>query len=1065
MTRRKRLILITTAVISSLILAIAPIANQGTSVQAAGPTWTKYTGDVTLDSQKYVTDSWVIKDGSTYRMWYTHGKTDLTISTLRGELGGLNLDDIIDDLANTDLEELLDDLAALDADAVLDFLDATTTVIGYATSTNGIDWTMRDDEVLAGGSSGLWSSVGLPCVVKDGSTYEMWYTRGETDLTRATLQDILDDLDGTAAVRKAAILDLLDSMETVIGYATWDGDTNDYDWTVVDSEVLAGDGNWFDSVADPSVIKNSTTDYQMWYTQVKADLDRDDLGNVLSDTGDFDADDMMDLLDGTSTVIGYATSANGTTWTVQNAEALAGNPGGLWESVGNPSVIKNSATDYDMWYTNVATDLDRSAFADVLGEIRDLDLPAFLDTIASGDLTGFLDELATLDVTDLKALLSDTSTQIGYATWNGVADDWTVSDADDLTGSSTDIWSSVGAPTVVKFNSSYKMWYTQGIDSLTVGNLLDILQGTNLSLGYAYYPPVGDGDGGGGGPEDYADIDPGDAADELGDMDADDAADILGEMDADDANDILVEMDPDDADDILVEMDSGDAADVLEEMVGDGNADNAADIVDNMVEDGNADNAADIFDDMVEDGNAADASDIMEEMDTDNLEDIIPNMSVDGLTDTLPGLTPDTLYDIDPQVLFDSFYVDGVAQVPTEQLLDENPPLPPPGAGPPVVIYTTPSGARYLAIRTWAGDWVWVMGTPPPIEQLMIKTKTALENVETIVEIFEDYPPGVKARLPSEQVAFAYFTITFENATPEDIEMGHIKFRVDQEWLEDNSIHKWSVFLYRYDPELKQWIALPTKRVDEDSSYVYYTSPIPQFSTFAISGSEDIPSANFKVSNLTINPTDAKTGQDITITADITNLTNSTETYVATLWIDNTMEAAQDVSIDANQTKAVLFTVTRDVAGSYEVRLDRFFDSFNVTEVEKAPAAFATSNLTITPAEVDTGEEVTISILVTNTGDLSGSYQVTLKIDAEVVGTKQVTLDGGASETVTFTTTRDIPGTYSVTIDGQTGTFGVLAVEVPPPEVIRWWRIAIIITAVTLAVVIPLVIRRRRMLA
>lgn len=348
----------------------------------------------------------------------------------------------------------------------------------------------------------------------------------------------------------------------------------------------------------------------------------------------------------------------------------------------------------------------------------------------------------------------------------------------------------------------------------------------------------------------------------------------------------------------------------------------------------------------------------------------------------------------------------------------------------------------------------------------MIKTKQALENVETIVEIFEDYPPGVEERLPAEQVAFAYFTIDFENAAPEDIEMGHIKFRVNQEWLEDNSIHKWSVILSRYDPELKGWISLPTKRVDEDSSYVYYTSPVSQFSTFAISGSEDMPTANFEISNLAINPTDAKTGQDITITADITNISNSAETYVATLWIDNTMEAAQDVSINANQTKAVLFTVTRDVEGSFEVRLDRLFESFDVTEVEKAPAAFATSNLIMTPAEVNAGDEVTISMLVTNTGDLSGSYDVTFKIDAVVVGTKQVTLDGGTSETVTFTTTRDIPGTYSVTIDGLTGTFEVIEVAVPPPpEVIRWWRIAIIITAVTLAIVIPLVIRRRRMMA
>jgi len=994
-----------------------------------------------LDTELYVTDAWVIKDGSTYKMWYTHGKTDLSIAELRDGLGNLNIDDIIYDLANQDLEELLNDLAALNASAILDFFDATSTVIGYATSTDSKNWTIQDTEVLNGSSTGLWSSVGLPCVIKDGSTYKMWYTSGATDLTRTTLQAILDDMDRDADARKTAILDLLDSMHTVIGYATWDGDTSDYDWTVVDEEVLAGDGNWFNSVADPSVIKNSDTDYEMWYTHGDTDLDRDDLGNVLTDTANFDIDTMMDLLDNTGTVISYATSTNGTTWTVQNTEALAGDTGGLWDSVANPSIIKNSDTDYEMWYTNTTTDLDRNGFSSILGEILELDIPGFLNTLGSGNLDELINSLKNdLDTEDLENLLSNSNTRIGYATSTD-GSTWTVDDADDLTGSSTNIWSSIGAPSVLKEGDSYEMWYTQGIDDLTVGNVLDILQGTSLSLGYAYYSPSTPG-GGGIVTEDYADMDPEDAADELADMDPEDAADILGEMGSDDAADIVGEMDSNDAADILGEMGSDDAADIMEEL-------------------GSSD-AADILEDM----GVADAVDTMEEIATDSLEGIIPNMSVDTLTDTLPGLTPDKLYDIDTQVLFDALTVDGVLQVPTEQLLGEDPPVPPAGATPPVVVYTTPSGARYLAVRTWAGEWAVAMGTPEPIDQLMIKTKQALENVETILEVFDERPQEITVKLPTGQIAMAYFSIDFENAAPEDIEIGHITFKVDQDWLEDNSIHKWSVVLSRYDPELEQWIALPTKRVDEDSSYVYYTSPITHFSYFAISGSEDLPAVNFNVSNLATNPTDAKTGQDITITADITNLSNKAGTYVATLWIDNTIEAAQYVSINANQTKAVLFTVIRDVEGSYDVRLDRFFESFNVTEIEKAPAAFTTSNLIITPAEINAGDEVTISTLVTNTGDLSGTYQVTLKIDAIVVGTSQVTLDGGASEMVTFTTTRDVAGTYSVTIDGLTGTLKVKEAAIPPsPEAIRWWRIAIIITAVTIAIVVPLVIRRRRMMA
>ena len=39
------------------------------------------------------------------------------------------------------------------------------------------------------------------------------------------------------------------------------------------------------------------------------------------------------------------------------------------------------------------------------------------------------------------------------------------------------------------------------------------------------------------------------------------------------------------------------------------------------------------------------------------------------------------------------------------------------------------------------------------------------------------------------------------------------------------------------------------------------------------------------------------------------------------------------------------------------------------------PAKFEVSNLTVSPSEVEPGEEVTISATVTNIGDESGSYR------------------------------------------------------------------------------------------
>ncbi len=98
------------------------------------------------------------------------------------------------------------------------------------------------------------------------------------------------------------------------------------------------------------------------------------------------------------------------------------------------------------------------------------------------------------------------------------------------------------------------------------------------------------------------------------------------------------------------------------------------------------------------------------------------------------------------------------------------------------------------------------------------------------------------------------------------------------------------------------------------------------------------------------------------------------------------------------------------------------------------PASFTTSDLSISPTEVDIGQSVAISILVTNTGDIIGSYEASLKIDNAVVDTRTVTLAGGASQTVTFTIAEDTAGTHTVDVNGLAGTLIVKTASAPEEE-------------------------------
>jgi len=385
------------------------------------------------------------------------------------------------------------------------------------------------------------------------------------------------------------------------------------------------------------------------------------------------------------------------------------------------------------------------------------------------------------------------------------------------------------------------------------------------------------------------------------------------EMTTEEAVSAISEMTAEEAAELLEELSTSQAADVIEQI----DAETAADIIESL----NADIAADILGEV----DIKKVIEIFDRLTAIKLGQIIPDMREASLTDILPEISIDKLYSIQPSVLFKS-----LPGVPVEQLIPEVQPQPATGLDDPIEIFSTATGAKYLATRTLAGEWVKVVGTPAPLEQLLILTNKALTDVGTTLEISEKQPPAALVMLPEEQVVNAYFTIDFENATSDDIDLGHLTFMVEKEWLEQNSLHKWSIMLHRYDPESSSWIAIPTKRIKEDDTYIYYTTVITHFSTFAISGSQELPQLNFEVANIDITPSEAETDEVVTITADITNTSDSSATYVATLWIDRTISAGKDVKVEAGKTETVSFTTSKSEEGNYEIRIDRLLDSLTV---------------------------------------------------------------------------------------------------------------------------------------
>lgn len=105
-------------------------------------------------------------------------------------------------------------------------------------------------------------------------------------------------------------------------------------------------------------------------------------------------------------------------------------------------------------------------------------------------------------------------------------------------------------------------------------------------------------------------------------------------------------------------------------------------------------------------------------------------------------------------------------------------------------------------------------------------------------------------------------------------------------------------------------------------------------------------------------------------------------------------------------------------------------------------------NLAISPESAVEGENVVISVEVTNAGVLGEPEQVELKVNGEVVDRVTVTIKPGETKTVSFTVSEK-KGTYEVEIGGLTGSFDV--VEPPegiPPEGIPIWTIALAVIVI-----------------
>jgi uncharacterized membrane protein len=89
---------------------------------------------------------------------------------------------------------------------------------------------------------------------------------------------------------------------------------------------------------------------------------------------------------------------------------------------------------------------------------------------------------------------------------------------------------------------------------------------------------------------------------------------------------------------------------------------------------------------------------------------------------------------------------------------------------------------------------------------------------------------------------------------------------------------------------------------------------------------------DFRLSNLEINPTEINTGENVVITATITNAGGTQGSYTAELKIDGVTDQNEKFTIPAGTGYMLVFKISKDLPGTYIVTLGDLTGQFSVKE-------------------------------------------------------------------------------------------------------------------------------------
>ena len=197
--------------------------------------------------------------------------------------------------------------------------------------------------------------------------------------------------------------------------------------------------------------------------------------------------------------------------------------------------------------------------------------------------------------------------------------------------------------------------------------------------------------------------------------------------------------------------------------------------------------------------------------------------------------------------------------------------------------------------------------------------------------------------------------------------------------------------------------------------------------------------AEFALSDLTIDPAQAETGDPILVSVNVTNVGETEGNYTIELLVNNSTKANETIVLTPLESNVTTFTDVETAEGNYTVQIGELTGTFSLKAAPPETSSITLSKVIATPYEAWIDQPITIKATATNPSSAADSLNVKLSVNNVVVETKRVDLEAGQSADVAFNYSSTSEGIFNVKVNTQvtgfvivpTGYHSILVVSSP----------------------------------